>query len=170
MILVKEGLNYSITSECHEPRIPKGFGDLAFKKAVESIVGKKYFVSIAFVRQRKIALFNKKYRGKNLSTDVLSFPLDKYTGEILFSLADIRRKARSYKLEAGSYLPYLLIHALLHLKGLRHSSKMERLEKKFCKVFKIYYPDIKEKNERENNSRNRYRDVPSTSGSFIARK
>lgn len=99
---------------------------------------------------------NKKYRGLNASTDALSFKFDK-TGEILFSLNDIRKKSIAHHLPSTIYLSYLLIHALLHLKGLTHGSKMERQEKKYCKIFQIKHPT----DESKNNSRHRYRHAPS---------
>ncbi len=142
MPLIKEGKNYSIISKSRS-RIPERFRDLPFKRMFEEILGKKAFVSAAFISQQKIKSLNKKYRGENRSTDNLSFPLES-GGEILFSMKDVSLKAKSCKLKAVSYLSYLLIHALLHLKGLRHSSKMDRQEKKFCKLFGIKYPSFNE--------------------------
>jgi probable rRNA maturation factor len=154
MILIKEGKNYSITSECHEPRIPSKFLDLfipqnrAKRVAVETInkiiaktLGAKAFVSIVFVRQRKMHKINKEYRGKDSSTDILSFPLNE-GGEILLSLPDLRKKAKEFGMRAEDYLPYLLIHGLLHLKGEAHGSKMDKHEKKLCKLFGIMHPEF----------------------------
>lgn len=139
MLLIEEGNNYSIASECREPRIPSKFRALRFKKIVSQILGKKVFVSVVFVRQAKIQKINKQYRKIDKSTDVLAFKLEN-GGEILLSLNDARKKARAFESDYGEYLSYLLIHALLHLKGLSHSSKMDKQEKKFCKTFQIKYP------------------------------
>jgi len=89
---------------------------------------------------------NKKYRKKNQSTDVLSFNLGN-GGEIFLSLNDIRRKTKIYDLKTNVYLLYLLIHALLHLKGEAHGSKMDRQEKKYCKIFQIKHPAQIKSNE-----------------------
>ncbi|HEY4515691.1 MAG TPA: rRNA maturation RNase YbeY [Candidatus Paceibacterota bacterium] len=173
MILIAEGKNYSITSECHEPRIPGGFLDLAFNKIIPEILGKKYFASIAFVREKKMRKINKEYRNKDESTDVLAFNL-KEEGEILFSLPNMRKKSREFGMEASEYLSYLLIHAVVHLKGLDHGSKMDRLEKKFCNIFNIRHPHNKiekdHQNEPKNNSRNRHRNIPSKGSGIVARK
>ena len=161
MLLIKEGKNYGVVSECNEPRIPKGFEILPFTKIIESILGKKYFVSIAFVRQKKMRSINLSHRKKDSSTDVLSFPLTDTEGEVLLCLPDLRKKAREFGLDAPDYTSYLLIHALLHLKGLAHGSKMEEQEKKFCNTFKIKNPFYKNQNEPQNNSRNRHRNLSS---------
>lgn len=139
MKLIKEGKNYSIASESKDSQIPRNFSALRFNKIISVILGKRKSVSIAFVRQAKMRFLNNKFRKKKTSTDVLSFKLGN-TGEIIFSIDDILKKAKIFKLEAPSYLSYLFIHALLHLKGFSHSSKMDRQEKNYCKVFGIKYP------------------------------
>lgn len=139
MLFIKEGKNYSVMRECLEPRIPEKFRALRFSKMVGDILGRDAYVSIVFVRQAKMQTINKKYRKINKPTDVLAFNLGEQ-GEILLSLNDSRKKAKIFGADFGNYLSYLLIHALLHLKGEAHSSKMNRLEKKYCEIFNIQYP------------------------------
>ncbi len=101
-------------------------------KVVENIkndiLGKQYELSFAFVSKKQIQELNKKYRSKNGPTDVLSFPLDKNSGEILICKEIAKKKASKFYPDFENYLIFLVIHALLHLKGLKHSSKMEEYE------------------------------------------
>jgi rRNA maturation RNase YbeY len=139
MPLVKEGRNFSLTKESKEPRIPEKFRDLSFGKIIAKILGKGFFVSIVFVGQADMRKVNKRYRGIHKPTDVLAFGLGAEP-EILLSLNSAGFKARTFGAELGQYLSYLIIHALLHLKGLSHGSKMDRQEKKYCRLFQIKYP------------------------------
>ena len=116
---------------------------MQFERIKNDILGKQYSLSIAYVSAQKSREINKKYRKIDKSTDVLSFNLES-TFEILLSLNDARKRARILDSDYGEYLSYLLIHALLHLKGLSHSSKMDKQEKKFCKIFQIKYPLTKD--------------------------
>ena len=106
------------------PRLP-------FRHAKEMILGKNYELSLVFIGNQLAKKLNQNYRNKNSSADVLSFALDKHAGEIFINLAKAKTDAK---------LSLLLIHALLHLKGLRHSSKMESEESKFLALIFNYGP------------------------------
>ena len=136
-------------------------------KIAKKILGKKFDLSLAFIDDKRMRVLNKTYRKKDETTDILSFKLDKNSGEILISKKTAARKAESYRLKAKSYLDYLVIHGSLHLKGLRHGVIMEKQEKKFCKFFKITLPNFlrEDKNEPENNRRHRHRHLPSAGNS-----
>ena len=102
---------------------------------------------------KEIKRLNKKFRKKNKSTDVLSFPfyekskLDKkikrekyiYLGDIIVNLGKIKNKnnKNKFKLELNK----LWIHGLLHLLGYDHKSdegylQMHKLENKFSHLIK----------------------------------
>ncbi|MCC6290503.1 hypothetical protein IT398_00275 [Candidatus Nomurabacteria bacterium] len=79
------------------------------------VLGDAYDLSVAFVTDRKS------------THNVLSYPLSSESGEILIN------KKRAKK---DGYTPLeLFIHGLLHLKGMRHGSRMESEEKKLIKLF-----------------------------------
>ncbi|MEK7586165.1 MAG: rRNA maturation RNase YbeY [Patescibacteria group bacterium] len=99
------------------------------------ILGAKYDLSISFLSPTEQKKINKKYRGKDNTTNVLSFPLSKISGEITFDLALVRKEAPDFDMTYSKFLKYLFIHGCLHLKGFKHSSTMERLEKKYLKMF-----------------------------------
>lgn len=137
MKLIKETNNFSLLLDCPASKIPKDFFDLPFEKMVKEILGKNYFVSLVFVRESKIKALNKAFRGKDASTDILSFDLED-EGEILISINNARRKAREREENIEEYLAFLFIHGLLHLKGMQHGSKMERKEKKLNEKIQNY--------------------------------
>ena len=103
---------------------------LPFERAKEMILGKNYELSLVFTGNSLARKLNKIYRGQDKPANVLSFALDKQTGEIFINLTKAKTNART---NAG--LALLLIHALLHLKGWRHSSKMESEEIRILKNY-----------------------------------
>ena len=102
---------------------------------------------------KEIKRLNKKFRNKNKSTDVLSFPFYKkkklkenilkkkeiYLGDVVISINNI--KNRNIKKEFFKELNKLWIHGLLHLFGHDHKyereyKKMKNLENKFYQLVK----------------------------------
>lgn len=101
------------------------------------ILGGNYDLSVAFVDKEKIKELNKRYRNKDKPTDVLSFPISKNSGEILICKEIAKLKASDFEMGYQKYLNFLLIHAILHLKGLDHGDKMERAEKRYILKFNL---------------------------------
>jgi len=95
------------------------------------ILGKKYSLSVAYVSLSKSRELNKKYRGKNKSTNVLSFSLRKNEGELVLCKAVIRKEVKKLDRTFEEWLKFLVIHGMLHLKGHKHGKKMEKLEEKY---------------------------------------
>ena len=80
--------------------------------------------------------FNFKYREKNNPTNILSFPLSKKEGEIIICPDIVKTQLEDFGKNFREMLGFLVIHGMLHLKGMEHSSKikqekMERAEKKY---------------------------------------
>lgn len=99
-----------------------------FKKIQAEVLGPKYDLSVVFLLDKEMRKAMKyryeKIAGKKTS-NVLSFPLSKTSGEILICPT-----------AAGPYtLAYLFIHGCLHLKGKKHSDTMEREENRILKKF-----------------------------------
>ena len=104
---------------------------LPFIAIKNDILGKDYSLSIAFISKNKSKFFNNKYRGKNNSTNILSFPLSKKEGEILLCPDLIKTETRKFGRTFRELLGFLVIHGCLHLKGMEHSATMERTEEKY---------------------------------------
>lgn len=109
--------------------------DLEIEEFKKEILGKRYELSFSFVSKNKIQELNRTYRGKDEPTDILSFPLDENHGEILICKEIAKERSKDRQLPTGDYIIFLLIHGMLHLKGLSHGSQMDKLEKKYCQVF-----------------------------------
>ncbi len=107
---------------------------LPFVSIKNKILGEQYELGITFLTPQKQKEINKKYRGKNETTNILSFPLSKNSGEITLDPSKVRRDAPLFDMSYPQFLKYLVIHGCLHLKGFEHSSTMERQEKKYLKI------------------------------------
>lgn len=110
----------------------------------------KYF-SLAFIGQSEMRKLNNNYRGKDRSTDVLSFaPRDIQVdwpaeaddlGEILICISVARTQAKEYGWDLDYEICRLLIHGLAHLAGFEH----ENVEAKLIKKMEIFESKILEK-------------------------
>jgi len=75
---------------------------------------------------------NRRFRGKDRSTDVLSFPASPpLLGDIAISVPYAARQARRRREPVGREIDRLLVHGYLHLLGYDHetdSGEMDALE------------------------------------------
>lgn len=108
---------------------------LPFVYIKNEILGEKYELGVSFLSASKQKTLNKKYRDINKTTNILSFPITKTSGDITFDLVKVRKDAPLFNMNYTKFLKYLFIHGLLHLKGYDHGAIMERQEKKFLKKF-----------------------------------
>lgn len=92
------------------------------------ILGKEYSLSIAFVTPKISRELNKKYRKKDRATNILSFALSKNLGELVLCKSVIKTEAKKQGQTIDQWTGFLVIHGMLHLKGLDHGKKMEKLE------------------------------------------
>lgn len=119
----------------------KNFQDFAERatKSIPEASGKS--LVIAFVSDRKMRQLNGTYRGKNLTTDVLSFPFEtdefeidqNNLGDIAISLEQAARQAKENKLTFSTEIKQLILHGILHLSGYDHEAdegEMNNLELK----------------------------------------
>ena len=92
-------------------------------------------VNVLLTNDRKMRELNRRFRRKDKTTDVLSFPsLD--GGDIAISLPLAKENARTLGHKIGDELKILILHGTLHLKGHDHESDngaMARLERRLRK-------------------------------------
>ncbi len=106
-----------------------------YTKLKNDILGKNYSLSVAYVTEKKSRELNKKYRKKDKATNVLSFALKKNMGELVLCKRVIKSEAKKMHKTALAWTRFLLIHGMLHLKGMKHSAKMEEAEKSYDKKY-----------------------------------
>lgn len=108
-------------------------------------------LGILITTDQSIRRYNRDFRGKDMPTDVLSFPYhptlkagqqivvlsddDKNVGDIIFSAASVKKKAVLFDRSFEEHLYALLAHGIAHLLGYDHETeadfkKMEKIEKK----------------------------------------
>ena len=98
-------------------------------------------LTVRVVGEEEMAKLNRRYRGRNQSTNVLSFPIEPLPGIRTDLLGDIvvcgpvvdREAAIQHKSPMGHWA-HMVVHGLLHLFGYNHESDqdamvMEALEK-----------------------------------------
>ncbi len=110
------------------PRLP-------FARLKNAILKEGYDLSIVFVSPAESHRLNLTYRKKDKPTNVLSFPLSKNSGELILDIKTSSLDAKNFDMTPQKFLLYLVIHGMLHLKGLDHGSTMDKQEKKFLKIF-----------------------------------
>ena len=97
-------------------------------------------VSVTFVDNAGIREMNKKFRGIDRATDVLSFPLFDFEGEseeppvdelmgmlgdIVLSLEQAKAQAEEYGHSFAREIAFLCVHSMLHLLGYDHETGEE---------------------------------------------
>jgi len=91
-------------------------------------------VSVVFGDDALLRDLNRRFRGKDRPTDVLSFSAgeDGHLGDIVVSSETTRRQARRHGHDAAAEASILLIHGFLHLLGYDHTAddgEMDALER-----------------------------------------
>jgi probable rRNA maturation factor len=120
----------------------------------KEFIKNKIFCTLLLSGNKEIKYLNNKFRKKNKSTDVLSFPFqtrkelnkklklekDLYLGDIIINLNKIKNKnsQKNFRFEFDR----LWIHGLVHLLGHDHRSdkdflKMQRIEKKYFNLVNV---------------------------------
>lgn len=125
---ILEEHNLTVSKNGTLPRVP-------FLALKEGILGKRYQLSIAFVTPKQAQALNIAHRKKEYIPNTLSFSLTKTSGEIVLCLSAIKQEYKKFEMTYDDYLVFIIIHSMLHLKGMEHGSTMERKEKLFLKLF-----------------------------------
>lgn len=102
--------------------------NIPFEQLANSVLGKKYELSVVFIGNKRSRDLNKKYKNKDKATNILSFPLSKTDGEIFINLNLSYSQAAKFKRSKTNFIAFLFIHGMFHLKGFEHGSTMDREE------------------------------------------
>lgn len=89
-------------------------------------------VSVRLVSEREMANLNRCYRGREGSTNVLSFPADlpagvdhPLLGDIVICPAVVNREARAQHKSLSQHWMHMLVHGCLHLLGYDHNTEVD---------------------------------------------
>jgi len=90
-------------------------------------------MTIAIVPDGRVQQLNRRYRRKDVATDVLSFPSGErgYLGDVVIAAGVARRQAKQAGHSLQHELRVLALHGLLHLLGYDHerdAGRMARVE------------------------------------------
>ena len=108
-----------------------------FHAIKDALLGKKYNLTLTLIDSVSIKTMNMIYRGKDVATDILSFPLGKNEGEIYICRSEARKESKKFDRTYDNFIAFLFIHGCTHLKGFDHGGTMERLEVEYRKKFEI---------------------------------
>ena len=108
-------------------------------------IKKKVSLTILLSNNKNIKKLNKKFRNKNKSTDVLSFPSEKkinikkspYIGDIVISYEFMNKPKTLSTLEFKNKVTKIFIHGFLHLLGHNHI-KLKDFKKMLIEEENIY--------------------------------
>jgi probable rRNA maturation factor len=92
-----------------------------------------------FVSDREMRRVNREFRGKDKTTDVLSFPGEEgHLGDVMIAVPTARRQAAEAGHGVDRELKVLLLHGVLHCMGHDHETdqgEMERLERRLRRTW-----------------------------------
>jgi probable rRNA maturation factor len=117
-------------------------------------------LSLSFVGDAAMRRLNREHRGKDRTTDVLSFPLyepfavpkrpsaadpELMLGDIIISVDVARRQAAAYDATLDDEIERLLVHGIAHLLGHDHEEPAERKrmlreERRLARAIDLVWP------------------------------
>lgn len=123
---------------------------------ITELANKNYEIAVLLCDDAIISAHNRKWRGQDRATNVLSFPAPElaksqgHLGDILLSLDTILREASEQGKSIEQHARHLFLHGLLHLLGQDHrgeheAADMEALETKI--LLELGDPDPYEEND-----------------------
>ncbi|KEC55739.1 rRNA maturation RNase YbeY [Bartonella koehlerae] len=119
--------------------------------SLENIVSE---ISLLFTDDKHMAQINAQWRGKNKSTNVLSFPAfplkvgdppGPMLGDIIIARETVILEAKNEAKSFQDHLTHMIVHGILHLLGYNHETNeeahhMEELERKILQKLSIKDP------------------------------
>ncbi len=128
-----ESLYIEYEDDEYEKLAPITLVQTIFTKASTLIEIKKGEISISFVSKEQMRMYNKQFRDKDESTDILSFvneedeefitiETEPIVGDIVISLDDMLQNCEYFNVDRNNELIRLLVHGLLHLHGHDHAT------------------------------------------------
>ncbi len=142
--MVDNKIRVIITNNQKTVKIPTGLRMLV-RRCCNAVLKLENFqgpaeISVTFTDNAQIRMLNSQYRNKDVSTDVLSFPMGengKYDlnmetgaqilGDIVISMEKAVEQADRFGHSLQREVGYLTAHSMLHLLGYDHEDNLERI-------------------------------------------
>ena len=115
-------LVFTLQIACNAAGIPPRHWLRGWAKAA---LRRKARLTVRIVGAREGRSLNKRYRGRDYATNVLTFVYDDrntLSGDIALCAPVIAKEARDHGKTAESHYAHLMVHAVLHLQGFDHEA------------------------------------------------
>ena len=129
----------SVSQDAQSFRLPSARTFARFLAKAQAAVRLRGQVTVLLTGDAVLRSLNRRFRGKNKATDVLSFPsehlvpgAEKIAGDLAISVETALRQAAEQGHAPATELKVLILHGLLHLAGYDHETdagEMERRER-----------------------------------------
>ena len=118
-------------------RLPSARSLSRFLSRTQAAVRLRGQVTVLLTTDSAIRGLNRRFRGKNKSTDVLSFPAEsiagageKIAGDLAISVPTAARQASAHGHTLSAEIKVLILHGLLHLAGYDHETDAGRMARR----------------------------------------
>jgi rRNA maturation RNase YbeY len=137
---------------------------LPYQKIAAAILP-SWEISLVFAGETRAKNLNIQLRDKDYIPNVLSYETSstkkERSGEIIICPSVAKKQAPDYELPYAAFVGFLFIHGLLHLKGLRHGTTMDRYEREYLSRFiPVSTFSSKSPHGPTHRNRNRHRNAP----------
>ena len=122
MKTVSRRLNLSVQYACHRAGLPLRADFVRWARAALAGGGE---ITIRLVDAAEGQALNRNYRGKDYSTNVLSFPYDTepvVVGDLVICPEVVAREAAAQGKPLEAHYAHLTVHGMLHLQGRDHDN------------------------------------------------
>ena len=138
MILIDPALDSTVPpSMARGAKLPSARTLTRFLSEAQSAIRLRGQVTVLLTTDAAIRDLNRRFRGKDQATDVLSFPStnvisgpEKIAGDLAVSVETARRQAAEQDHSLGVEIRILMLHGLLHLAGYDHETDAGEMEKR----------------------------------------
>ncbi|MCX7716070.1 MAG: rRNA maturation RNase YbeY [Endomicrobia bacterium] len=104
-------------------KVLKEITNLLFKNKQ---IRKKLNLNFVFVNNFDIKKLNKEFLNRKFATDVLCFKYDEFSADIIVSIPQVINNAKIYKTTPVKELLFVVIHGILHFKGMQDNTTQQR--------------------------------------------
>jgi probable rRNA maturation factor len=113
-------LSLTIQSDVDDADVPPA---TALRRIARAALARDASVTIRFVDGREARVLNRRYRGGDRATNVLTFVYDdgvSLAGDIVLCVPVVVQEARAQRKTVRAHYAHLVIHGMLHLQGYDH--------------------------------------------------